>query len=430
MCFILLKIEFWLSRNEVAIGFVNAILCPDGSGPVKGIPLLDLQQRVENQINLLQPGKHISFEDFAGHQIQNFVDRNTDWYVKFKDKGKILVRLLPNKIKEKMPLKVQGKPPLVSDQLSVSANEASDADLGVTDYETASSDFENIQQVLNVSEFSSQASNDRCSVDEPDEIPWTEKIRTKHHKKLLKRTSSDGDSIPTFYQNSSSQKIILKEKKKQFTRSSEKYFVQLLERGESKTVLIRNIHGCIKKSSDFALDMVSLWNTPREESGFIIIQDDHLESEIDDDDISKLKNALEKQSSSFSYFPCCEYEVVTFQKRMFITIEIAHLHDNRMPILKSDQCASDDFQQLWCRSGTKRKLVKMNDPEIFAIYSWFQQREVEFGKNNRYSKNQTQIIRNQEFLTQFAGMVSFHLITQLKIFWKRFKDSRKAIFPL
>lgn len=86
MCFILLKIEFRLSRNEVAIGFVNAILCPDGSGPVKGLPLLDLQQRVENQINLLQPGKHISFEDFAGHQIQNFVDRNTDWYVKFKDK--------------------------------------------------------------------------------------------------------------------------------------------------------------------------------------------------------------------------------------------------------------------------------------------------------------------------------------------------------
>lgn len=206
--------EFRLSRNEVAIGFVNAILCPDGSGPVKGIPLLDLQQRVENQINLLQPGKHISFEDFAGHQIQHFVDRNTDWYVKFKDKGKIMVRLLPKKIKEKMPLKVQGKPPLVSDQLSVSANEASDADLGVTDYETASSDFENIQQVLNVSEFSSLASNERCSVDEPDEIPWTEKIRTKHHKKLLKRTSSDGDSIPTFYQNSSSQKIILKEKKK------------------------------------------------------------------------------------------------------------------------------------------------------------------------------------------------------------------------
>lgn len=380
MCFILLKIEFRLSRNEVAIGFVNAILCPDGSGPVKGLPLLDLQQRVENQINLLQPGKHISFEDFAGHQIQNFVDRNTDWYVTFKDKGKIMVRLLPKKIKEKMPLKVQGKPPLVSDQLSVSANEASDVDLGVTDYETASSDFENIQQVLNVSEFSSLASNERCSVNEPDEIPWTEKIRTKHHKKLLKRTSSDGDSIPTFFQNSSSQKIILKEKKKQFTRSSEKYFAQLLERGESKTVLIRNIHGCIKKSSDFALDMVSLWNTPREESGFIIIQDDHLESEIDDDDISKLKNALEKQSSSFSYFPCCEYEVVTFQKRMFITIEIAHLHDNRMPILKSDQCASDDFQQLWCRSGTKRKLVKMNDPEIFAIYSWFQQREVELRK--------------------------------------------------
>lgn len=43
MCFIQLKIEFRLSRNEVAIGFVNAILCPDGSGPVKGIPLLDLQ---------------------------------------------------------------------------------------------------------------------------------------------------------------------------------------------------------------------------------------------------------------------------------------------------------------------------------------------------------------------------------------------------
>lgn len=52
-----------------------------------------------------------------------------------------------------MPLKVQGKPPLVSDQLSVSANEASDMDLAVTDYETASSDFENIQQVINVMNF-------------------------------------------------------------------------------------------------------------------------------------------------------------------------------------------------------------------------------------------------------------------------------------
>lgn len=97
--FFLLKIEFRLSRNEVAIGFVNAILCPDGCGPVKGMPMLDLQQRVENQINLLQPGKHISFEDFAGHQIQNFVDRNTDWYVKFIEKGRIMVRLLPKDIR-------------------------------------------------------------------------------------------------------------------------------------------------------------------------------------------------------------------------------------------------------------------------------------------------------------------------------------------
>lgn len=53
--------------------------------------------------------------------------------------------------------------------------------------------------------------------------------------------------------------------------------------------------------------MVSVWNILREELGFIIIQDDYLEFEIDDDDISKLKNVLEKQSSFFLYFLCCEY---------------------------------------------------------------------------------------------------------------------------
>lgn len=58
--------------------------------------------------------------------------------------------------------------------------------------------------------------------------------------------------------------------------------------------------------------MVSVWNILREELGFIIIQDDYLEFEIDDDDISKLKNVLEKQSSFFLYFLCCEYEVVIF----------------------------------------------------------------------------------------------------------------------
>lgn len=174
--------------------------------------------------------------------------------------------------------------------------------------------------------------------------------------------------------------------------------------------------------------MVSVWNTPREESGFIIIQDDHQESEIDDDDISKLKNALEKQSSSFSYFPCCEYQVVTFQKRMFISIEIAYLHDNRMPILKSDQCASEDFQQLWCRNGTQRKLVKMNDPEIFAIYSWFQQREVKLRKKQSVQQktdNQEPRISNS---VCWNGELTFDNSSK-KFFGKGSKIQERTFFP-
>lgn len=203
--------EFRLSRNEVAIGSVNAILCPDGCGPVKGMQLLDLQQRVENQINLLQPGKHISFEDFAGHPIQNFVDRNTDWYVKFKDKGKIMVRLLPKKIVEKMPLKVQGKRPSVSENQSVSATEASDVDLPVTDYETASSDFEVVQKVLK-DDISSLANSKKCSYHELDENDIWEKPRHKHKKRHIKRSTSDEDSVPRMSQNFY-QEPILKEKK-------------------------------------------------------------------------------------------------------------------------------------------------------------------------------------------------------------------------
>ena len=59
------ELEFRLSRNDVAIAFVNAILCPDGSDPVE-ISLSELQKRVENQINLLKPKQNISFETRTG----------------------------------------------------------------------------------------------------------------------------------------------------------------------------------------------------------------------------------------------------------------------------------------------------------------------------------------------------------------------------
>ena len=59
------ELEFRLSRNDVAIAFVNAILCPDGSDPVE-ISLSELQKRFDNQINFLKPKQNISFENLLG----------------------------------------------------------------------------------------------------------------------------------------------------------------------------------------------------------------------------------------------------------------------------------------------------------------------------------------------------------------------------
>lgn len=386
--FFLLKIEFRLSRNEVAIGFVNAILCPDGCGPVKGMPLLDLQQRVENQINLLQPGKHISFEDFAGHQIQNFVDRNTDWYVKFIEKGKIMVRLLPKKIVEEMPLKVQGK------CFSVGAIGTSDVDHQVTD-ETASSEFKIVQNVLKDDYSSLAAKSKTFSNDELDENGIWETPRHKHKKRHIKRSISD--TVPRMSQNLY-QEPVLKEKKKQFTRANERHLIQVLENGECPNVLIRSIGECIKKSSDFALDIVSLWNTPREETGLIIIQDEILKSETNDDDddnnIIKLQYALEKESTMFSYFPSCEYQTVRLQERNIIILEVPHLHCKPVPIFKN-KSASSDSMELWCRCGTKRKLLTVDDPDIGAVYGWFQSRSIELNAK-QHTIHPTQGANNKE----------------------------------
>lgn len=136
------ELEFRLSRNDVAIAFVNAILCPDGSDPVE-ISLSELQRR--SKIRLICSSQNRMFlSKHAGLSIQNFTDRNKDWYEKLQNKHRITVRLLPKKIVEKKPLKVQGKGS-ESDQYSFSANEASDLDKVVTDYETASSHIERDQ---------------------------------------------------------------------------------------------------------------------------------------------------------------------------------------------------------------------------------------------------------------------------------------------
>lgn len=224
------------------------------------ISLSELQRRVENQINLLKPKQNVSFETFAGLSIQNFIDRNKEWYEKLQNKHRITVRLLPKKIVEKKPLKVQGKGS-ESDRYSFSANEASDFDKVVTDYETASSHIERDQPA---SGYGDAVKEETSPYDVFVEKKSSELWRQKSKKRIRKKSSSDSGSPRSIglCQNVSPGNY-LQRKAKLLTRSSEKHFKQLLLNGESENVLIRTFEEYAKNPNDFALDIVSLWNTPK-----------------------------------------------------------------------------------------------------------------------------------------------------------------------
>ena len=349
------------------------------------ISLSELQKRVENQINLLKPKQNISFETFAGHSIQNFIDRNKDWYEKLENNQKITVRLLPKKIVEKKPLKVQGKRCSESDRYSNSINDASDLDQVLTDYETASSDIERDQQAAGYSDALGETVVAKTS---------PEVNRHKSKKRIRRRSSLDSN---TALINSSSQNIslgtFLQRKTKPLTRSSEKHFMQLLSKGESEHVLIRKFEEYMKNPKDFALDIVSLWNTPRKELGEIIISlsSKPMQFEIFDEEISKLHNALRNQKDSYSYFPCCEYQTFTLGEETYVKIEVSHTHMESKPIFKIIHEDSGCSKELWCRCGAQRQLLTVDNHNIFAVYGWFQTKKIE---------EQIPMISNQEHVSQ------------------------------
>lgn len=293
------------------------------------ISLSELQRRVENQINLLKPKQHVSFETFAGLSIQNFIDRNKDWYKKLQNKQRITVRLLPKKIVEKKPLKVQGKRS-ESDRYSNSANEASDLDQVVTDYETASSDIERDQRA---SGYGDAVKEETSPYDVFIEEKSPELWRQKSKKRVRKRSSSDSGSPRSIsLRQNVSLGNYLQRKAKPFTRSSEKHLMQLLSNGESENVLIRTFEEYAKNPKDFALDIVSLLNTPKRELGeiFISLSSKLLQSEIDDDGIFQLHQALGNQKDNYSYLPCCEYQNFTLNDENYLNIEVPHVQNETM----------------------------------------------------------------------------------------------------
>ena len=118
--------------------------------------------------------------------------------------------------------------------------------------------------------------------------------------------------------------------------------MQLLLNGESENVLIRTFEEYAENPKDFALDIVSLWNTPKRELGEIVISlsSKLLQSEIDDDGIFQLHKAMGNQKDNYSYLPCCEYHT-PLNGENYLKNEVSHIHND------NNAYSKDQSRRLW-----------------------------------------------------------------------------------
>lgn len=126
-----------------------------------------------------------------------------------------------------------------------------------------------------------------------------------------------------------------------------------------------------------------------------------MQSEIDDDGTFQLHKALGNQKDNYSYLPCCEYQNFTLNGENYLQIEVSHIHNETMPILKIIQEGFGSSKELWCRCGPKRLLLTVDNPHISEVYSWFQNKSSE--ENKKRTSPRPEKIDNEQVMSHTSS---------------------------